>query len=270
MLPCAAMAQFGVSVPQEKRQVVTEVRKADKPNRTDALGRKQGAWGRKYPNGRYMYEANFVDDKPVGTVVRYHENGKKSAELAYGESDTVSVVYYDEMGQKSAEGRYVGKVRVGQWTYFARKAPISVENYIGGKLHGVVTVYFDNGNVAETTNYVNGVKQGEWLTYHRNGRIRTTAFYIDGETQGHYSYLSDAGLLLVEGQYDKGELVGDWKVYDDDKQEYFYMKYDARGNLTNADEVDARMSERMERYEAQRDNLRDPADYVNTPELYVP
>lgn len=36
----------------------------DKPNKKDAQGRKQGEWGKKYPNGRYSYVATFKDDRP--------------------------------------------------------------------------------------------------------------------------------------------------------------------------------------------------------------
>jgi len=42
-------------------------------NVTDAGGKKQGPWVKKYPNGNIMYQGTFRDDKPVGLFKRYTE-----------------------------------------------------------------------------------------------------------------------------------------------------------------------------------------------------
>ena len=72
----------------------------DKPNVTDANGLKQGEWGPKYDNGQYKYVATFKDGRPVGSVVRYTRDGKKSMQMTYdSKSDTCFVLTYHPNGK---------------------------------------------------------------------------------------------------------------------------------------------------------------------------
>jgi hypothetical protein len=46
-------------------------------------GLKQGFWRKRYANGKPAYSAYFVDDKPLGVLVRYHENGSRMEIIDY-------------------------------------------------------------------------------------------------------------------------------------------------------------------------------------------
>lgn len=48
-------------------------------NQTDNKGKKQGNWRANYENGKLKYSGYFKDNKPVGEMKRFHENGALKA-----------------------------------------------------------------------------------------------------------------------------------------------------------------------------------------------
>jgi hypothetical protein len=52
-------------------------------NQVDEKGRKTGHWQVEYPNGKILYEADFVEGLPVGVMVRYYENGVVKARMRF-------------------------------------------------------------------------------------------------------------------------------------------------------------------------------------------
>lgn len=275
-----AMAQtdvFGSMAPKDKQKSVAastpkKANKPDKPNKTDAQGRKQGEWAKKYDNGQYMYVATFKDDKPVGTVVRYNENGKKSVEMTYGANGKVDAIYYHDNGRIASRGSYVNKIRTGEWTYYdEEKRIVARETYKNGMLNGTAFTYYENGQVSDESNYVDDVLDGPWIQYFQSGKRRLDARYVKGKLNGRYRYWDDGGSLSIDGQYDMGLMVGDWKVYEDSEgKTYFVMEYDKNGKLLNEDEVQMRTNKKMEMYENKRRTIVDPEQFVTHPEDYNP
>ena len=45
-------------------------------NVTDEKGWKQGYWKKHYPNGHLMYRGFFQDNKPLGRMERFYDDGK--------------------------------------------------------------------------------------------------------------------------------------------------------------------------------------------------
>ncbi len=245
----------------------------DKPNRIDAQGRKQGEWAKRYANGQYMYEANFVDDKPVGLVTRYAEDGKKVSETTFEKDGSASVVYFHDNGKKASEGKYTAsKKRDGLWIYYnERKIKVAAENYSNGKLNGTSYTYYENGKIAEEINYTNDVLNGPWIQNLPSGTRRLDTHYVDGKIDGRYRYWDNDGYLSVDGTYRNGVQVGDWKIYEGNgSTKFFVMQYDNDGSLLNEEEVQRRMSDRLDELEAKRKFIVDPEQYMNTPELYKP
>lgn len=275
-----AMAQFDVfsnMAPKDLKSKKTEtvkpaVNKPDKPNKTDAQGRKQGEWAKKYENGQYIYIATFKDDKPVGTVTRYNENGKKSSELTYGANGRVDAIYYHDNGRIASKGAYINKIRIGEWCYYDEdKRIVARENFKDGKLNGTVFTYYENGQVSDESNYTEGVLNGPWIQYFQNGKRRLDARYVNGVLNGRYRFWDDGGSLSVDGQYNMGVQIGDWKIYEDENgKTFFVMEYDNNGTLLNEDEVQRRMSSKLEMHEKTRQNIVDPEDFVTHPEDYNP
>ncbi|MCK4749060.1 MAG: hypothetical protein KAT15_18535 [Bacteroidales bacterium] len=64
-------------------------------NQTDNQGRKQGHWKKSYPNGELMYRGFFRDDRPVGLMERFYDDGKLRAVLDYkGKTGTTYAIMY--------------------------------------------------------------------------------------------------------------------------------------------------------------------------------
>ena len=64
----------------------THAQQVDTINQTDESGLKQGHWEKRYPNGNIQYKGNFKDNKPVGLIKRYNQEGTLIAEMDYIES----------------------------------------------------------------------------------------------------------------------------------------------------------------------------------------
>lgn len=260
---------FGNRIPQSTRQVVNL---PNKPNQRDEQGRRQGEWAKKYANGRYAYEATFVDDKPVGTVKRYHENGELSSTQKYLGGDSCQVTLYFENGKKQGEGLYINEKRQGEWKFYNEKSIlIARENYNNGQLHGKVLVYYDTGEVSDESYYINDIRQGTWIQYFRSGEWRLRANYTNDKLDGTYKCRDMlTGAMSIEGTYHAGVRVGNWKVYTNDSVGFLYMKYNDKGELTNQDEIDAYMQKKYDKYEYERQFLQDPEHYTRNPEEYKP
>lgn len=270
------MAQFdvfGQMAPGKKPQTenTRHFNLPDKPNKLDAMGRKQGEWAKKYPNGQYMYVANFVDDKPVGTVVRYDERGRKSSEMKYATNGDADGVFYHENGKVASKGHYVKQQRDGEWLFYDESGVlVSRETYAAGKRSGTQFTYYDNGGVSIELNCSDDAPDGLWIQYYYTGHRQLEAHYTKGKLNGRYRYWNDGGSLSIDGMYADGFMVGDWKVYEDNGKGVFLMKYDNQGHLLNEDEVQRRMTSRLEYYERNRFQINDPQNYINSPEQYDP
>lgn len=260
---------FGNRVPPSNKPVVNL---PNKPNKRDEQGRRQGEWAKKYRNGRYAYEATFVDDKPVGTVKRYHENGQLSSTQLFLGGDSCRVVLYFENGKKQGEGLYISEKREGEWKFYNENSIlVARENYRNGLLHGKRIVYFDTGEVSEESYYIDGVQNGAWIQYFRSGEWRLRTNYTNGKLDGQYKCRDMlTGQMSVEGTYRNGTHIGNWKIYTNNAQGFFYMKYNDKGELTNEAEIDEIMRKKYEKEEYERQFLKDPEHYTHNPEEYKP
>ena len=265
-LGCMAQSDyFGSMVPARQTKSILP----DTPNVTDAQGRKQGLWSKKYDNGNCRYRATFKDDQVVDSLVRYHENGKKSALIVYRADGVGNALLYDESERPIAQGLYRGNLRDSLWRLFdAEHHVTAIEPYDKGVLNGVVTVYYPNGDVAEETSYVNGIKQGPWRQYFRGMAKKVTASYRNGQLHGEFKGYNQEAICDVDGQYDNGREQGIWKLYDNDTHERYELNYN-NGVLINAAELDERMQKKAAEYEKQRKFIKDPDNFRADPEGYL-
>ncbi len=271
LIASAANAQdFFMSVAPPTAQKKT-VNLPDKPNVTDANGLKQGEWAKKYENGRYAYVATFKDGKPQGTVVRYHENGKKSSEQTYGDNGECYVVLYSDSEKKEAEGKFVNEKREGEWKFYANDGTvIMVQTYTAGLVTGTERAYYETGELMRETEYKEGLPYGFTVEYYKRGAKKCISYYSKGIQQGDYKLWDEGGKVMIEGKYKDDLKVGQWRIYDDDENEYFTMEYNSKGELTNQAEIDERMAKKYEKQDALRLQLQDPQEYIQNPEEYRP
>ncbi len=275
VIATSVMAQdfFASRAPQktETKNTTTTVTLPDKPNQTDEQGRKQGEWAKKYANGNYMYEATFEDGKPVGTVIRYYENGQKSSEQAYNADGSCTVTIFSVQGKKEAEGNFVDEKREGEWRFYAEDGTlISMQNYVAGVLNGSAKQYYETGELLSETPYENGLRSGFAIEYYVSGKKKRVTYYSKDLPHGDTKTWDESGKIIIEGKYEKGVAVGEWKYYDSELNEYFVEKHDKTGKITNQKELNARMSRKYDMQDAQRYQLQDPQNYVGHPEDYNP
>lgn len=246
----------------------------DKPNKTDAQGRRQGEWARKYPNGRYRYVATFCDGRPVGKVKRYYPNGRFSAIITYDDnSDTCRVeTYHEQNGKVESRGAFVGERREGEWRFYMLDGTLlEVAPYSQGRLHGQQRILYDDGRLLSLTTWVDSLREGPYVKFFPSGDKNVEAAYHNDELEGAYRVWGADGKLVTEGQYRSGVPTGRWHVrYPDAGGLEGDIVYDGHGLVVNQDEVDKLNNAVVEFYEAQRGSFADPEDFMNNPQDYVP
>jgi antitoxin component YwqK of YwqJK toxin-antitoxin module len=167
-------------------------------NQTDAKGRKQGPWQKKYEGSAVLkYKGQFKDDKPIGTFTYYYPSNKVMAIIKHKEGSPRSVgYYYHENGSLMSHGIFHNEKKDSVWVIFGPSERLSsVERYDKGVLHGQKVVYFipedpsDKSQVPSAVyNYVQGVLDGEFKEYHINGKTKTTGQYVKGKKHGVWNH----------------------------------------------------------------------------------
>lgn len=189
------------------------------PNRTDAQGRKQGPWVRKWAESEQVrYTGQFKDGKPVGSFTYYSTSGKVESQLDhYPGSDASHGRHFHPNGKLMAEGRYTGQDKDSTWNYFNDDGTLRcTEHWKAGKMEGPMTTFFPDGKVAEARNFKNGLAEGLAEQFYPNGTKRYHAVYAKGEPQGTESFFFPNGRKEIEGAYTNGLKDGGWAYYNED------------------------------------------------------
>ena len=224
-------------------------------NQTDAKGKKQGKWEKKYPKSNaYEYKGQFKDNKPVGTFTYYYESNKVKAVIVHDEKTGRSVAtMYHETGQLFATGIYRNQLKDSIWDYYGPSGRQSLkETYSKDKLNGRSTVYYvsedpnDNSmKMAKVSNYVNGVLEGEVTEYFESGTIKSKGKFVAGKLDGLYTINHPNGKAMIIERYKKGSRHGWCSTYDGNGKElgkkYFYYGRELQG-----EELDRKMKEMKE------------------------
>ena len=189
-------------------------------NRTDAKGRRQGAWTDFYPNGQKRYEGQFKNDKCKGTFCYYDEQGNLQATNEFDKSGEKCLnKTYAPNGRVIATGYYVNQKKEGEWKYFDRNSGqlLLLEDNKGGKVHGWSKLYNpNNGKLAEETQFVDGQPEGVCRKYSDTGVLQMECQYHQGQLNGPCKTYFPNTALKEEGQYVNGRKSGEWKTYNED------------------------------------------------------
>ena len=197
-------------------------------NSVDELGRKQGKWTKKYPNGITMYEGTFKDGKPIGEMKRYFENGTIKAIMVFNESgEYASATLYYENGKKSAEGFFLNNQKDSTWKYFSYYTQdlVSEEFYKNGIKHGLEKVYYPDGTLSEQTRWKNGTREGKWIRFFEDGTKKSEAKYQFDQLNGPYTVFYATGKWLAKGNYMDGKREGPWLFYDENGNVKYQVNY---------------------------------------------
>lgn len=189
-------------------------------NQFDNSGERHGIWKKNFENTQQVrYEGQFENGKETGLFKYYQLIGKNSmlAATKYFEDDGSAIVKFLSIAGKTiSEGKMVGKLYVGQWTYYHKNsdAVMTIEHYTEqGHLHGQRIVYYVTQQKAEEVNYVDGKREGEEKHYALDGNLAKVYNYENDELHGEAKHFDGNNNLVIEGKYKRHKKVGVWKYY---------------------------------------------------------
>ena len=206
-------------------------------NQADGLGRKQGYWKKEYPEGGLIYKGLFKDDRPVGMMHRFFENGVRQADLIYLEDgDAARAKLYFRNGTVAATGNYLGRQKDSIWSYYSYYTSTLAykESYLRGKKQGASLRYYPQGGVSEILYWKDDMKHGQWQQFYEDSTLRMSSSYQMDKLHGEYKVWTPQKISRIEGNYKMGKMDGNWYFYNaggelDNKLEY------SNGELLNKD-----------------------------------
>lgn len=229
-------------------------------NQTDKVGRKQGHWIKKYPNGNIMYDGYFTNDKPAGEFKRYYEDNAIKSVLIFNSdgNEALATLYYPN-GLVASTGKYVNQLKEGKWRFFSftkKDLLISEAEYSGNKRNGVLVNYYPDGKPAEKLGYRNDLKHGECLKYYPSGKLTLSTNYTNGNLNGKFEAFFENGKPEIIGQYKDNLREGLWLIYTIEGNQRFRTEY-ASGVPDNSN-IDIYESEYIDSLERNKINIADP------------
>ena len=257
---------FGNRIPSKKTK--TQIKKGE--NKVDSNGQKQGIWEKYYDNGNPKYRANFKDNKLVGELIRFFEDGTPSVEILYdGSGEYGYAKLYNEKGRLIAKGKYYLQVKDSTWTFFSESGEKrATEEYSKGKKNGKTLIYYPGGKMAEEISWSNNLKHGDWVQYFKSGRTKAKSQHKNGKLDGSYTFFFENGNTEIKGQYKNDKEDGEWTFYDP-KGDIMYVLVFVDGIVQNPEILDNLSNKRLENYEKSKHNLKDPELYRNDPDGYI-
>lgn len=204
---------------KEKQQALVASYKGP-TNMKDALGRRQGLWIEKYPDGTIKYIIYFKDGHPAGTFKRFYPNGQLQVDMKYEiTGHRAAAIFYDQDGHRIAMGYYYDRKRDSLWQFFVDDSIVIREVYYK---HGLkngpdrIYSYYYYPNVLRERYWKNDTLDSVAVDYYYDGTPKSFSYYKHGVLDGPYSLLDYTGKVKVKGQYVNGYMEGKWLFYNPD------------------------------------------------------
>lgn len=168
-----------------------EVSGPDTTNLTDAQGKKQGKWiikGKHKPGTCYqpeqkIEEGRYSDNRKTGIWIEYYCNSNMKNKLTFvnGRPDGYAIMYH-ENGKISEEGNWKSNRWVGNYKLYYENGQVQHQFVFNqnGKRDGSQTYFYENGQKAVEGNFVNGKESGTIKEYYENGDIKAEKNFADG------------------------------------------------------------------------------------------
>jgi antitoxin component YwqK of YwqJK toxin-antitoxin module len=198
-------------------------------NKTDAQGRKQGHWIKKYPNENVMYDGIFRDNYPVGEFKRYYEDKTLKSVLIYSNNgkEASSTIYHPN-GFISSKGKYINQMKEGKWQFFSMYISgylICEELYTRNIRNGPSLKFYPDSTVAERVNYINDLRHGEWIQYYQDGSTCLKSAFRNGKINGKIEVWFENKQIQLSGQYKNDSRDGLWTIYKNDGTLKYRIEY---------------------------------------------
>lgn len=163
----------------------------DSLNKIDIAGKKQGKWilrgkhkpGTCYQPDQKIEEGKYGDNRKTGSWIEYFCNGNMKNKLTFvnGRPDGYAIMYHDN-GKISEEGNWKISKWVGNYKLYYDNGQIQHEFVFSpaGKRDGPQKYFYDNGTVAIEGNFSNGKESGLIKEFYENGDVKAEKNYADG------------------------------------------------------------------------------------------
>lgn len=216
--------------------------------------------GKTYPNGKVWYQGTFKDDKPVGELKRYNDDGSLKSIQHYSDNGQgcYTRMFYQN-GVLAAEGIYSNNAKDSVWKYYSfyDKTVSLIETFDKGVKNGLSAKYYPSGRQAEKVNWVNGKREGEWLQYYDSGLTKFAGNYTNDKLNGRFLYYFTNGRIEITGQYKDNLQDGIWQYYTIDGTLHMTLKY-KEGQALDADKLDEQQREYFKMVEKNMGTIQEP------------
>jgi antitoxin component YwqK of YwqJK toxin-antitoxin module len=220
-------------------------------NQLDEQGRKFGHWKVDHPNGRTRYEADFVEGRPVGEMIRYFESGAVSARMMFDSTGIRSYarLFYNT-GKLAAEGWYEKQVKDSVWTYYSHlDGTVRIrEPYMNGHLQGAARSYYSSGQILEEVEWTDNQKQGSWKQYYQTGAPRLFAQYSKDLLNGSYEVYYADGKNKIKGVFLDSRTHGTWSYFDETGTLVISLEF-LSGNPVDREKYNQWIQDGLEQYQ---------------------
>ncbi len=241
----------------------------EKVNQTDSNGLKQGFWTKVYPNGSLAYEVYFKNDKPIGELKRYHENGKPMANLKYDDAgEWADAKLFNDKAELIAVGKYHKKLKHGLWVYYVEGIKAAEENFEEGLKLGTSKTYYKTGQISEEKNWEKDIENGVWRQYFPTGKLKLETRLDKGIRNSVFYTYYENGKFEIKGHYKNDQMDGDWIYYEHDGTEIQRINY-VLGKTKQQGLLDEKENEILKKMEQNKNRLVDPANFISNPDEYL-
>ena len=163
----------------------------DTINKIDIAGKKQAKWilrgkhkpGTCYQPDQKIEEGKYTDNRKTGSWIEYFCNGNMKNKLTFvnGRPDGYAIMYH-ENGKISEEGNWKVNKWVGNYKLYYDNGQVQHEFLFSpaGKRDGPQKYFFDNGQVAIEGTFANGKESGLIKEFYENGDIKAEKNYAEG------------------------------------------------------------------------------------------
>jgi antitoxin component YwqK of YwqJK toxin-antitoxin module len=232
----------------------------DALNNTDATGKKQGHWIKRYENGNIQYDGYFKDDKPVGAFKRFYPDAQlNSLQVFNNDGSETDATFYHRNGFIASTGKYLNQKKEGKWKIYSAnfdKYMICEEEYSADKRNGPSLKYYPNGSILERIYYLNDLRNGEWIQYYPDESIAIKSFYNKDKLEGPYEVFFSDGKPEFSGQYKNNVRDGLWHIYDEDGSLKYEITYN--NGVVNNPEMFRTESDYLDTLEKNKGKIADP------------
>ncbi|MDX9723094.1 MAG: hypothetical protein RBU37_20250 [Myxococcota bacterium] len=158
-------------------------------------------------------------ETPQGPYLRFWPSGPRFETGTYSKAGVRegSITRWHENGKQSAQGEYAEQQREGVWTFYDEEGNrIREDHYRAGKRHGRALAWWKNGQPRYEMDMHEDVIHGQWTEFWFNGNKKQDCLRDMGSSKGVYSSWWENGQMAARGERRGKSGCGTWECWNAD------------------------------------------------------